>query len=101
MKSYVYVKKNVLMGVFSTKKKVWEFLESVEKFPKTLYYKINKKEAEQLEYSAFMKAIKERTMLRIYKKRELDKEFKKCKSYINIWEVETNTHYKLNRRRLK
>ena len=100
MKILIYVKKGLLQGAFTNKKNLWKYISEVEKSPNTLYIKTNKKESELLDYTNFQKGIKERKNLRVYKKSELKKEFKKCKSYMNIWEVESNEQFKLKRKTL-
>ena len=98
-KGIVYVKEHTLMGVYSNKKNLWDQLEKdvdVEK----LVIKLNPTKTTNLAYSKVVKYLKARTMLRVYKEEdivdyEIDQNIENCPSYINLYEVEINTPYKL------
>jgi hypothetical protein len=98
----VLVKQSVLQGVYSTPSKVWEAILKKEPSPKTLYFKTSPTECVEGSKSLFTKLIKQRKMMRVYKKRMLDKykkggDIENCPSLYNCWMAEVNANYKMSK----
>lgn len=101
-KIIVYSKGLTLQGVFSTEKNMWDDLIKRDQSPNSLMIKTSKTKAVPLKYGNISKYLKERKMLRIYKKRAINNSIKdgnieSCPSTYSIWLCEVNTHYTLKK----
>jgi len=98
-KAIIYSNKNTLKGVYSNKKNLWNQLEQDEDVS-NLLIKLNPVKTTDLTYSKVVKYLKERSMLRIYKKSDIveyenNDNVENCLSYIRLWETEINKKYKM------